>query len=58
MKFLTLRAKLAFVKLRQTFNIAPILYHFDAKSYILIKTDISGQTICVIFSQLIIDGLG
>lgn len=33
-EFLTLKAKLAFVKVRQTFNITPILYYFDSESYI------------------------
>ena len=40
--FLIFKAKLALVRLRQTFTEAPILYHFDLECYIQIETDASG----------------
>ena len=48
--FLTLGAKLAFIKLRQVFLKAPILYHFDPERYIRIETNASGYAISTIFS--------
>ena len=56
--FLSLEAKLAFTKLRQTFVKTPIFYHFDLKHHIWIETDISGYAIGKVFSQLILDNLG
>lgn len=38
-RFFTLGTKLAFAKLRQVFNRASILHHFDLKFHISIKTD-------------------
>ena len=55
--FLTLRAKLAFTKLRQAFLEASILYHFDPEHHIRIETDVSGYAIYGVFSQLISDDL-
>ena len=52
------RANLAFIKLRQVFFKAPILYHFDLEYYILIETDESGYAIGGVLSQLILDDLG
>ena len=51
--FLTSEAKLVFLRLRQTFIEAPILYHFDPECYIRIETDASSYTIGGILSQLI-----
>ena len=48
--FLTPEAKLAFIKLRQAFFKAPILYHFDLERHIQIETDVSGHTIGGVFS--------
>ena len=56
--FLIPRAKLAFIKLRQAFLIAPILHHFDSDCHIRIETDASGYTIGGVFSQLTLDNLG
>ena len=53
--FLTLRAKLAFTKLRQVFLKAPILHHFDSERHIWIKTDVSGYAIGGVLSQLTLD---
>ena len=49
---LTSEAKLAFLQLRQAFTEAPILYHFDLKRHIRLKTDASGYAIGGILSQL------
>ena len=43
--FLTPNAKEAFNRLRQAFIEALILWHFDLKSQIRIKTDVSGYAI-------------
>ena len=43
--FFILGAKLAFIKLRQGFIKALILYHFDLKHYIHIKTNVSDYAI-------------
>ena len=43
--FLTFRAKLAFIKLRQAFLEAPILHHFNPERHIQIETDVSGYAI-------------
>ena len=55
--FLTPKARLAFTKLRQTFVKAPILYHFDPKCHIQIKTDLFEYTIGKILSQLTLNYL-
>ena len=48
--FLTSEAKLAFTQLKQAFVKAPILYYFDLKSHLQIKTDASSYTIGNILS--------
>ena len=53
--FLTSNAKKAFNQLRLAFIKAPILQHFDLKSYIRIETDISSYAIGEVSSQLNID---
>ena len=50
--FLTLEAKLAFLRLRQGFTEAFILYHFDPEYYIRIETNASDYSIGSIVSQL------
>ena len=50
--FLTPEAKLAFLRLRQAFTEASILYHFDPEQYIWMETDASGYAIDGILSQL------
>lgn len=55
--FLTAKAKLAFIELRQAFIKALILYHFNLKYQIQIETDILGYVISGILSQLTIDNL-
>ena len=50
--FLTPKARLAFIQLRQAFVKALILHHFDPESYIRIETDVSGYAIGSILSQL------
>ena len=56
--FLTPGAKLAFIKLKQAFLKAPILYHFDLKHYIQIETNVSGYAIGRVFCHLTLDDLG
>ena len=56
--YFTLRTRLAFTKLRQTFVKAPIFHHFDLERYICVETDASGNLIIEILSQLISDNLG
>ena len=51
--FFTLGVKLAFIKLRQAFVKAPILYHFDPNRHMRIETDVSGYAIDKVLSQLI-----
>ena len=46
------KARLAFTQLRQAFVEAPIVYHFDLKSYIWIETDASGYAIGGVLRQL------
>ena len=43
--FLIPETKLAFAKLRQAFNKALILYHFDEERHIRIETDVLGYAI-------------
>ena len=54
-EFLTPKAKLAFIKLRQVFVRAPILYHFDSKHHIWVETDVSGYAISEVLTQLTLD---
>ena len=53
--FLTLNAKKAFNYLRLVFIKVLILRHFDLKSHIRIKIDVSGYTIGAVLSQLNLD---
>lgn len=55
-KFCTLRARLVFAELRQTFSIAPVLYHFDLECYIWIKTEVLDFLIGRILNPPILDG--
>ena len=48
--FFTLKARLVFTKLRQTFVKASILHHFGLKCHIRVQTDASGYTIGEVFS--------
>ena len=50
--FLTPKARSAFNCLRLTFTEAPILWNFDPKCYIRIKTDVSAYAISELLSQL------
>ncbi len=53
--FLTLKATLAFTRIRRAFTEAPILHHFDPERYIYIETDASGYVIGGVLSQLTSD---
>ncbi len=53
--FLTSEVKKAFIYLRKAFTKALILYYFDIKRYIHIKTNVLGYTIGRILSQMISD---
>ena len=53
--FLTLEAKLAFLRLRQAFTEVHILHHFDPECYIWIKIDSSDYAIDSILSELILE---
>ena len=55
--FLTPKAKLAFIKLRQAFLKAMILHHFNPKRHIRIETDVSGYAMSGVLSQLTSDEL-
>lgn len=55
--FLNLVTRLAFAKLRQTFSTAPILYYFNKKYYIWIKTNASSYVINRIVSQRTLESL-
>ena len=50
--FFTLKAREAFIKLRQVFIKAPILNYFDPERHIQTKMDASGYIISGILSQL------
>ena len=52
MGFLTPKARLALIQLRQTFIESQILHYFDPKSHIPIETDTSGYAIGGVLSQL------
>ena len=56
--YLTPEARLAFTQLRQAFNKAPILRHFDSECHIRIETNASGYAIGGVLSQLTLDNLG
>lgn len=57
MGFLTVKAILAFVKLKQGFIKALILYHFDPEYHICVETNLLGYAIYRVFSQLTLDNL-
>ncbi len=48
----------AYIKLTHAFVETLILYHFDLKCHIQIKTDVSGYAISGIHSSLILNDLG
>ena len=48
--FLISETKMAFTKLRQAFDKAPIFHHFDPKRHIQFETNISGYVIGGVFS--------
>ena len=56
--FLTPKAKLAFIELRQTFFKALILPHFNPECHIRIETDVSGYAIGGFLNQLTLDDSG
>ena len=56
--YLTPKARLAFIKLRKAFTKAPILWHFDPKYHIQIKTDVLGYANSGVLYQLTVDNLG
>lgn len=58
LKFFILKARLAFVQLRQTFIKVLIFYHPSPKCNIWFKTNASSYTIGEILSQLILNNLG
>lgn len=49
LSFFLLKARLAFIKLRQVFIKIPIFHHFDLKYYIYIKIDIFDYIISEIY---------
>ena len=55
--FFTPGAKLVFTELRKAFLKTPIFHHFDPERHIRIETDVSGNTIGGVFSQLTLDNL-
>ena len=50
--FLTPGARKVFIKFRQAFIKAPILYHFDLERHIRVEMDASSYAISGVFSQL------
>ena len=56
--FFTLRARLAFIKLKQAFVKTSILNYFNPECHICIEIDISGYSIGGVFSRLTSDDLG
>ena len=58
LSYLTLKARLAFNKLKKAFTKTPILQHFDPECYIRIESDTSGYVIGRVLSQLTFDNLG
>lgn len=56
--FITPKARLAFIKLRQAFVEVLILYYFDLDYHIWTKTNIFSYAIGGVFSELALDDLG
>ena len=56
--FLTPKAKLAFIKLRQMFVKTLIFHYFNSECHIRIETNASRYTIGRILNQLTLDDLG
>lgn len=56
--FIIFEARLNFAKLRQAFNIAPILHYFDLKYPIEIENNVLGYIISGILRQLTSNNLG
>lgn len=56
--FLTLRARLVFIKWSQVFIKVSIFYYFDPKCHIRIKTNAFGYAINGVFNQLVLDDSG
>ena len=56
--FFTPWAKLAFIKLKQAFFKASILYYHNPERHIQIETNVLGYAISGIFSQLTLDNSG
>ena len=50
LNFLTLKVRLAFIKLKQAFIKALILHYFDLEHHIRIEIDVSGYVIGRIFN--------
>ncbi len=57
MDFLTLGVKKTFIQLRKSFIKASILYYFDIKCHLCIKTDVLGYAIGRVLSQITLDQL-
>lgn len=57
-RFFIFRTRLAFIELRQAFIKAPILYYFDSKCHICIKTNTLNYTISGVLNQLTLNSLG
>lgn len=57
-RFFLFGAEFAFAKLGQNFSTVPVLYCFDLKCHIQFKTDVSGNTINRVFSQLTLNNQG
>ena len=57
LRFLTFKAKLALIKLRQAFIKVSIFYYFDPEYYTRIKTNILGQKIDRILRELTFNDL-
>ena len=55
--FFTSRTRQIFIKLRQAFIRALILYHYNLECYILIEINVLGYLMGKILSQLILDNL-
>ena len=57
-RFLTFKAKVAFIQFRQAFTKVPIIQHFDLEGHIRTETNASSYTICGVLSQLKLDNWG
>ena len=55
--FFTIRAKLGFAKLKQAFIKIPIIYYFDPKCYMCIRSNLSDYSIDKVLSQLTLNVL-